>query len=163
MLKQKKRMSLLIVAVVAMILAIVFVAFTLSTGWPTSNNSGQVITSSKVNLPSECEKPRNGYLIIMSITGFNDSIPHGAPQKPWPIITVHKGDNVTLVVCNIDTQAHGFQVTHYLESNIETVRPGQVIRIPFVADESGTFNMYCSIFCSIHVYMQNSKLEVVAR
>lgn len=76
-------------------------------------------------------------------------------------MTVHKGDNVKLVVCNIDTQAHGFQVANYFDSDIETIAPGQVLAISFNAEKLGTFNMYCSIFCSVHIYMQNAQLRVV--
>ncbi|HEV2389883.1 MAG TPA: hypothetical protein VGS04_04080 [Nitrososphaerales archaeon] len=114
------------------------------------------------SLPAGCVKPANGFVIIASDTGFNDSIGHGAPEKSWPIITVHQGEAVTIVVCNTDRQAHGFQIAHYFDSSIQTVEPGQVLKVPFVANQAGTFQIYCSIFCTIHVYMQSGLLNVTA-
>jgi nitrous oxide reductase len=112
------------------------------------------------SLPAGCTKPAGGFLVVASVTGYNDSIGHGAPGKAWPIIQVRKGSTVNIVVCNIDRQAHGFQITHYYDRSIETVEPGQVIRVSFVADQTGTFEIYCSIFCTIHIYMQNGQLVV---
>lgn len=111
-------------------------------------------------LPPGCVKPANGFLIIASELGYNDSIGHGAPTKAWPIITVKNGTAVTIVVCNTDRQAHGFQIKHYFDSSIETVLPGQVITVPFIANQAGTFQIYCSIFCTIHIYMQSGQLVV---
>lgn len=111
------------------------------------------------HLPPGCARPSGGFLVVASNTGYNDSIGHGAPTKSWPIITVHKGQNVTIVVCNTDVQAHGFQITHYV-NNQETLVPGQVLRVSFIADQTGSFIIYCDIFCSIHIYMQNGLLNV---
>jgi FtsP/CotA-like multicopper oxidase with cupredoxin domain len=111
-------------------------------------------------LPAGCAKPAGGFLIVASKTGYNDSVSHGAPANPWPVITVHQGQKVTIVVCNIDVQAHGFQVSHYFDNSIETVAPGQVITIPISADQTGTFVIYCDILCSIHTFMQSGMLTV---
>ena len=111
-------------------------------------------------LPTGCVKPSGGFLIIASGTGYNDSIGHGAPENNWPIVNVTQGQNVTIVVCNIDIQAHGFQITHYYDSNEVTITPGQVIKVNFVANQVGKFDIYCEIFCSIHVYMQSGLLNV---
>lgn len=148
---------------VAIVLTGVASALYLFTFGPSSTQSstGTGTTGSIQNLPAGCKKPSDGYLIVASINSFNDSISHGAPSKPWPIITVHKGDNVKLVVCNTDTQAHGFQVANYFDRHIETIAPRQVLTISFNVDKLGTFNMYCSIFCSVHIYMQNAQLRVV--
>jgi hypothetical protein len=113
-------------------------------------------------LPAGCAKPVGGFLIVASNTGYNDSIAHGAPTKSWPIITVHQGQNVTIVVCNTDVQAHGFQITHYFVKNQATLVPGQKLRVSFIADQTGSFDIYCDIFCSIHIYMQNGLLNVTA-
>ena len=113
-----------------------------------------------VALPAGCVKPAGGFLVVASERGYNDSISHGAPAKSWPIITVHQGQNVTIIVCNIDNQAHGFQVSHFWENTIETVAPGQVVTVTFVADKVGSYTIYCDIICTIHVYMQNGILNV---
>ncbi len=105
------------------------------------------------NLPSGCKKPAGGFLFITTVQGWNDSLQHGVP---WPVITVGQGTDVTMVVCNLDNQAHGFQVRHYYDSNIAAMAPGEVLTVSFVASQQGTFAIYCSIFCSIHPEMIGS-------
>jgi len=111
-------------------------------------------------LPPGCTRPSGGYLIIASINGYNDSIAHGAPFKSWPIINVTEGSTVRLTICNADKQAHGFEISHYYDSAVETVPPGQTITVSFVADQTGSFQVYCDVFCTIHVFMQNGELVV---
>jgi heme/copper-type cytochrome/quinol oxidase subunit 2 len=100
------------------------------------------------------------FLIIANSNGFNDSIDHGAPQNSWPVIHVPKGTVVNITVYNDDHQAHGFQITHYFDSTIKTVAPGQKLTVVFVADEAGSFKIYCSIFCTVHAFMQSGLLVV---
>ena len=99
-------------------------------------------------------------LIVASITGFNDSADHGVPQNSWPVIHVAKGTLVNITVFNTDKQAHGFQVLHYFDSNIETVAPGQRLNVSFIASEAGTFRIYCSIPCTVHWAMQSGELVI---
>ena len=114
------------------------------------------------NLPSGCAKPAGGYLIIASKLGYNDSVDHGVPKNSWPVITVKQGQQVNIVVCNTDIQAHGFQVAHYYDSTIESIAPGQVIHVSFTASQTGNFRIYCSILCSVHAFMQSGLLVVTA-
>jgi hypothetical protein len=113
-------------------------------------------------LPSGCVKPQGGFLVVASDTGYNDSMGHGVPQKNWPIIDVKQGQNVTIVVCNVDVQAHGFQITHYYDQKEVTLTPGQVIKVNFVASQTGSFDIYCEIFCTIHWAMQSGLLNVTS-
>jgi len=113
-------------------------------------------------LPSGCAKPAGGYLIIASKLGYNDSVDHGVPENSWPVITVKQGQQVNIVVCNTDIQAHGFQVTHYFDSSIESISPGQAIHVSFIASQTGDFQIYCSIFCSVHAFMQSGLLRVTS-
>jgi hypothetical protein len=99
-------------------------------------------------------------LIVASITGFNDSVDHGVPANPWPVVHVPKGTLVNITVYNDDKQAHGFQVSHYFDSSIQTVAPGQRLNISFITNETGTFRIYCSIFCTVHWAMQSGQLVV---
>jgi hypothetical protein len=117
-------------------------------------------TSASTTLPTGCVKPPDGFLIIASENGFNDSIDHGVPANDWPIINVTQGQTVSLTVCNTDFQAHGFQVSHYYDSNTVTLVSGQVIHVTFVANLAGRFKIYCNIFCSIHWAMQSGLLNV---
>lgn len=153
-----RRVILLLAVVLAALASAGLVIYTSTSNTASSNGT----SSTMVKLPAGCVKPANGFLIIASNLGYNDSIGHDAgPNSPWPVIRVQQGQTVNIVVCNIDVQPHGFQINHYFDSNIETLDPGQVIKLtPFVASQSGTFQIYCSIFCTIHIYMQYGQLVV---
>ena len=118
-------------------------------------------TSAESLLPAGCAKQAGGFLIIASSLGYNDSIAHGAPAKSWPVLDVTRGTNVNITLCNTYSQVVGFQVTHYLAAKTLTVLPGQVVNLSFVADETGTFLIYCSTFNPIHVYLQGGELNVL--
>ena len=160
----KQSSKLLVVVLIAAAVASGAALTLYVTKLPPGNSTGGNGTGypAYTNLPAGCVKPSDGYLIIANQNGFNDSIQHGAPTKQWPIIVVNQGTQVNIAVCNADVQAHGFQVTHYFDSNIQTVAPGQVIHVSFLADKAGDFEIYCSIFCSIHIFMQNGLLRVAA-
>jgi hypothetical protein len=116
--------------------------------------------SGTTTLPSYCSKPTGAILIVAGPNGFNDSVSHGVPTNPWPVASVKEGSKVTFVVCNVDHQAHGFQVQHYMDTPVNVVAPGQVETFTFVADKAGTFQIYCSIFCTVHWAMQSGLLNV---
>jgi FtsP/CotA-like multicopper oxidase with cupredoxin domain len=116
-----------------------------------------------VKLPAGCVRPAGGFLVIASEYGYNDSVLEGAgPTKAWPVITVTQGQTVNITVCNVDTtQSHGFQISNYFDGAIEAVGPGQVLHVPsFVASKAGTFQIYCAIFCTIHLFMEYGQLRV---
>jgi len=117
-----------------------------STGSP---NYAPVISVVK----SSCSTPPGFLLIIADLSGFNDSIAHGAPMNPWPVIYVHLGDMVRFVVCNRDqTQAHGFAVQTYFDTGV-ALAPGEAFKIEFKATIPGAFVIYCNIFCTVHAFM----------
>jgi len=78
--------------------------------------------------------------------------------KKWEfspgIITVNKGDEVTLSVTSVDV-THGFGISAF---NIrETLKPNETTTVTFVADKSGSFPFFCSVFCgSGHGGMQGT-------
>jgi len=146
----------LVVVVVVLAATGALVAYDLSIGIGTTGTTAK-------SLPSGCVRPANGFLIIADNTGYNDSIAHGVPANAWPIINVTQGQTVDIVVCNTDTFSHGFQIGRYFDSQIETVGPGQVLHVPpFVASEAGNFQIFCSIPCEVHLYMQSGQLRVSA-
>ena len=112
-------------------------------------------------LPAGCVRPAGGFLIIGSSLGYNDSIVHGAPERPWPILDVSNGSDVAITVCYTYAQPVGFQVVHYLDQKVEAIAPGQSVTLSFVADEMGTFSIYCSVLTPIHAYLQGGELNVV--
>ena len=89
---------------------------------------------------------------------------NGSYYKPlgtqWPIIQVPLGDTVVITVMNNDSrEIHGFAIVHYDDRGF-SLAPGQQHTIAFVANEAGTFRMYCNVFCAIHPYMQNGAVIV---
>lgn len=69
-------------------------------------------------------------------------------------ITVNKGDTVILHVTSEDTQ-HGISIPQFGVN--ENLPPGQTVTVQFVADKSGTFPFFCSVFCgSGHQSMKGS-------
>jgi hypothetical protein len=103
---------------------------------------------------STCDRPPGFILIIADLSGFNDSISHGAPLHPWPVIHVRQGDVVRLLVCNKDTtQPHGFAISYYLDVGV-AMAPGDAYQIVFQATGTGTFAIFCNIFCTVHVFMR---------
>ncbi len=145
-------MVIIAIIVVALVGAIATTAFYLA-------STGRNVTTTST-LPSGCVKPADGFLVVASNQGYNDSIAHGVPQNSWPVMTVQQNQTVNITVCDTDFQAHGFQVTHYYDSEIVTIVPGQVLHVSFVADKTGTYRIYCNIFCSIHWAMQSGELIV---
>jgi FtsP/CotA-like multicopper oxidase with cupredoxin domain len=136
----KRNFVLSIVAIAALIAAAVFLALNPSANSVASTAKSQVT-----------------FTIIASRMGYNGSVNMGTP---WPVMTVHQGQSVTIHVKNEDpVEPHGFTVTHYLDSGA-TLRPGETYTLTFLADQKGTFRVYCDIFCTIHVYMQNGRLTV---
>ncbi len=118
-------------------------------------------TSAPVTLPAGCVKPADGFLIVASQLGYNDSVDHGVPENSWPVVDVQQGQNVTIVVCNTDpVEPHGFQIDNYYDTGTVSIAPGQVLTVSFVANKAGTFRIYCNIFCAIHWAMQSGELVV---
>jgi len=102
---------------------------------------------------SSCVRPPGFFLIIADLSGFNDSIAHGAPFNPWPVVHVHVGDHVRFVICNDDqTQAHAFAIQTYFDAGV-VLAPGGAFRIEFQATIPGSFVIYCNIFCTVHAFM----------
>jgi FtsP/CotA-like multicopper oxidase with cupredoxin domain len=145
-----RRMSLLA------ILAVLVVGVVAATAYLTYARSNSTPTS----LPAWCVRPQGGYLIVADMEGYNDSMSHDVPNNAWPVIDVAKGSNVTISICNTDNQAHGFQIRYYYDSKIESVAPGQMLTVSFIATQKGAFAIYCDIFCTVHALMVSGKLVV---
>lgn len=89
--------------------------------------------------------------------GFNGSKYH---PSPWPVMNVSLGQNVLIHVWNNDSsQAHGFSIVRYFVSGL-SLSPGECFDVRFMASQLGSFNMFCQIFCTIHLFMQSGRLNV---
>ena len=144
----------LAIAALVVLLAASLVILTISPDLNHIGTSTSEVESSAVVTKSVCITPPGYILIIADLSGYNDSIGHGAPTHPWPVVNVEIGQVVHFLVCNLDqTQAHGFAITHYFDAGMP-ILPGEAYRIVFTANEAGTFAIYCNIFCTIHIYMR---------
>lgn len=68
-----------------------------------------------------------------------------------PVIRVNRGDKVTLELVSTDV-VHGIYIDGYaVEVQAD---PGQVARLTFTADRTGSFRMRCSVTCgALHPFM----------
>ncbi len=71
------------------------------------------------------------------------------------IVRVKQGDRVILHVTNIEQTkdaTHGFAISQY---NVQaSLEPGEATNFDFIADKSGSYNFYCTEFCSaLHLEM----------
>ena len=91
---------------------------------------------------------RNGNNVEVWMTAIRS---HFTPD----ILRVKQGDNVTLHITNTEQTrdaTHGFAIANY---NIQaSLEPGETASFKFVADKPGSFNFYCTEFCSaLHLEM----------
>jgi heme/copper-type cytochrome/quinol oxidase subunit 2 len=107
-----------------------------------------------------CTSYSDTFTVVASQSGYNDSISHGVPAKPWPILCTHKGDLVRITIVNEDSvEPHGFSISNYLEAGV-TVLPGRSTTITVFADNAGDFKIYCNVICAVHAFMQSGVLVV---
>ena len=101
--------------------------------------------------------PSVHFTISESNQGFNAS---GTHSPPWPVMNVYAGQIVTILVENNDTvSSHGFVITRYFDAGV-SLRPGESHNITFVANQTGTYLVFCNIVCPVHPTMQYGQLKV---
>ncbi len=80
----------------------------------------------------------------------------------WPVLNVKQGQTVVIQVANCNSsEPHGFAITGYFNSGT-TLNPGQSYTLTFVANQVGTFRVFCDVACAIHPLMENGLLNVTA-
>ena len=99
--------------------------------------------------PKESGVFRDGKKVTVKITSQ-------APAFSMREFTLKKGDEVTLILTNLDKiedLTHGFAIPKY---NIQfIVNPLETKSVTFVADKPGVFWAYCSTFChALHLEMR---------
>lgn len=147
--RNSRKLAVGIVAIVVIVLLALTTGIVQISPPGGSQNYPLVVSVSR----SSCARPPGFFLIIADLSGFNDSIAHGAPLNPWPVVRVHLGDYVRFLVCNTDqTQAHGFAIQTYFDAGV-VLAPGDAFRIEFRATIPGSFVIYCQIFCTVHAFM----------
>ena len=100
------------------------------------------------------------FVVVMANEGMNVGFNGSKFQSgSWPIMNVTLGRTVTIHVINNDTvQSHGFAIQRYFSGF--ALGPGTCSNVTFTADQSGSFLVYCYVSCSIHLFMQNGRLNV---
>ena len=71
------------------------------------------------------------------------------------IVRVREGDRVLLHITNVEQTkdaTHGFAIADYdIQASLD---PGEVASFDFIADKPGSYNLYCTEFCSaLHLEM----------
>ena len=100
------------------------------------------------------------FVVVMANEGMNVGFNSSKFQSgSWPIMNVTLGRSVTIHVINNDTvQSHGFAIQRYFSGF--ALGPGTCGDVTFTADQLGSFLVYCNISCTIHVFMQDGRLNV---
>jgi heme/copper-type cytochrome/quinol oxidase subunit 2 len=109
-----------------------------------------------------CTSYADAFTVVASQSGYNDSIAHGAPSKPWPVLCAKAGTEITITIVITDSvEPHGFAVAGYLDAGV-TVLPGKTETISFYAGSPGDYKVYCNVICAVHPYMQSGVLVLSA-
>lgn len=74
------------------------------------------------------------------------------------VIRVQKGERVRLRITSEDV-VHGLRIGH-LGVDVDWIEPGQVQEVEFVAEEAGTFDFYCTVWCDAGHWRMRGTLEV---
>ncbi|MBI5258881.1 MAG: nitrous-oxide reductase [Burkholderiales bacterium] len=100
--------------------------------------------------PKEGGITRNGKKVTIKMTSQ-------APAFSLPEFSVKKGDEVTIILTNLDKVedlTHGFAVPKYNINFI--INPQETASVTFVADKPGVFWCYCTHFChALHLEMRS--------
>ena len=104
-----------------------------------------------------CHLYGTSFAVLANGLGFNDSVDH---DNYWPVMCVHRGNNVTITVENTgSSEPHGFAIAHYYSQGV-SIPAGTKVTVKFTADQAGAYSVSCSIYCSVHAFMQSGLLVV---
>lgn len=176
--ERKKRVLTLVMILVAAMAVVVVGVGVYTSGYgpgPAPGGSGLMqatcgslsnVTSSSVRHAASGGDGDHAYFLIVAAdppspyAGFNGSYYAGTSAQ-WPTVYVHQGQVVSIRVINCTSgEAHGFAISFYQDNSIISIQPGHSYDVTFTATKTGTFRIYCDIFCAIHPFMQNGALIV---
>ena len=75
-------------------------------------------------------------------------------------ITVPVGKKVRLRIRNVDTVNHGFAIPE-LDVDAGTIRAGHAKVLEFTPLETGTYDFYCTVWCSEYHLKMRGELQVI--
>ncbi len=78
------------------------------------------------------------------------------------VITVPAGQPVKLRIRNVDTVMHGFAIPA-LKVDAGEIKAGHVATVEFTPEKAGTYDFYCTVWCSEHHLQMRGLLEVTER
>ncbi len=78
------------------------------------------------------------------------------------VVKVTAGEKVKLRIRNIDTVMHGFTIPA-LKIDIGELKAGHSVTIEFTPEEPGTFDYYCTVWCSEFHMQMRGLIEVAAK
>jgi len=85
-----------------------------------------------------------------------------APEKGnWSprTIRIPKGEEVTLVIRNVDVVSHGFFIPA-LDIMVREIKAGEIEKVTFTIDGEGEYPFYCGVWCSDYHMQMRGKLIV---
>jgi len=163
---------LALLAVVAVVALYVYVNSHGSGGNPSEPALMQATCASLSGAASSVEHVASGgtgdtaYFLIVAAdppspyAGFNGSY-YLPTTDQLPTMNVRQGQTVSIHVINCASgESHGFAVSYYDENSNVSIQPGHSYDVTFTATKTGSFRVYCDIFCAIHPFMQNGALIV---
>jgi heme/copper-type cytochrome/quinol oxidase subunit 2 len=80
-----------------------------------------------------------------------------APEKGnWSprVIKAKKGEEVEIIIRNIDVVTHGFYLPAF-DVMLREIKAGEVVEVSFTPDAAGEYPFYCGVWCSdYHMHMR---------
>jgi len=75
-------------------------------------------------------------------------------------LSVSAGKKVRLRIRNVDTVTHGFAIPE-LNIDVGELKAGHVAIVEFVPQAAGSYEFYCTTWCSVHHLQMRGTLNVV--
>ncbi len=75
-------------------------------------------------------------------------------------LEVAPGEEVKLRIRNVDCVMHGFAIPD-LEVDAGEIKAGHSVTVAFTPEQAGTYEFYCTVWCSEHHLQMRGTLEIV--
>lgn len=107
--------------------------------------------------------------VVVAVLSFNQTptteILARAPEKgnftPRKVV-VPVGQEVKLRIRNVDTVSHGFAIPD-LAVDVGEIKAGHIVNVKFTPQKVGTYNFYCTRWCSEFHLQMRGVIEVIKK